>query len=128
VPLIKVTEEWASALPPGEDVRGLRVLDRNGDPVGVVEDIFYDPDARQVREIEVRAGGVLGLGHRHFVVPRSWFRREGDVLRTDRTRDEIYRSPIPDSVEPALAPLIPPVHPHPWQREEEPPPGEDSSR
>jgi sporulation protein YlmC with PRC-barrel domain len=52
-----------------QDVRGRRVIDRDGEEIGHVSDLFVDADERKVRLLEVRAGGMLGLGDRHFLIP-----------------------------------------------------------
>jgi sporulation protein YlmC with PRC-barrel domain len=54
---------------PLEDIRGLKVFDKDGAQIGHVSDLFIDREARKIRMLEVRAGGFLGLGDRHFLLP-----------------------------------------------------------
>jgi sporulation protein YlmC with PRC-barrel domain len=54
---------------PLEDIRGMKVLDKEGVEIGHVSDLFIDRAARKIRMLEVRAGGFLGLGERHFLLP-----------------------------------------------------------
>jgi sporulation protein YlmC with PRC-barrel domain len=54
---------------PLEDIRGLKVFDKGGAEIGHVSDLFIDRTARKIRMLEVKAGGFLGLGERHFLLP-----------------------------------------------------------
>ena len=53
----------------GDDVRGKDVYDAGGQHVGSVEDLYIDRQEREVRFLEVGAGGFLGIGHKRFLVP-----------------------------------------------------------
>ena len=52
-----------------DDVRGKDVYDAEGQRVGSVEDLYIDRREREVRFLEVRAGGFLGIGEKRFLVP-----------------------------------------------------------
>jgi sporulation protein YlmC with PRC-barrel domain len=54
---------------PDQDIRGRTVRDPKGDEVGRVSALFVDRHERKVRMLEIEAGGFLGLGARHFVMP-----------------------------------------------------------
>ena len=54
-----------------EDIRGRKVVDSNGEDMGHVGALFIDRDERKVRLLEIRAGGFLGIGDRHFRNRRS---------------------------------------------------------
>jgi sporulation protein YlmC with PRC-barrel domain len=53
----------------GDDVRGKDVYDAEGQHVGSVEDLYIDCQEREVRFLEVGAGGFLGIGEKRFLVP-----------------------------------------------------------
>jgi sporulation protein YlmC with PRC-barrel domain len=55
-------EDW-------QDIRGLDVYDIAGEQIGSVEDLFIDREARQPRFLVVSAGGLLGVGKKHFLIP-----------------------------------------------------------
>ena len=80
-----------------QDIRNHKIIDRNGDEIGHVSDLFIDRDERKVRMLEVRAGGFLGIGDRHFLLPVDAITRitEGDV-HVNETRDRIVHSPVYD--------------------------------
>src|SRR5918999_917875 len=54
---------------PRQDIRGFDVYDRNGDKVGTVGDFYIDREAHVTRFLDVKAGGFLGIGKRHFLLP-----------------------------------------------------------
>ena len=54
---------------PEQDIRGLDVYDDEGNQIGSVEDLYVDTEERQVRFLDVGAGGFLGIGEKHFMIP-----------------------------------------------------------
>jgi sporulation protein YlmC with PRC-barrel domain len=52
-----------------QDIRGCKVVDRHGSAIGHVDDLFIDETEKKVRMLQIRAGGFLGLGERHFLLP-----------------------------------------------------------
>jgi sporulation protein YlmC with PRC-barrel domain len=52
-----------------DNVRGKGVYDPEGQHVGSVEDLYIDRQEREVRFLEVGAGGFLGIGEKRFLVP-----------------------------------------------------------
>jgi sporulation protein YlmC with PRC-barrel domain len=52
-----------------DDVRGKDVYDAEGQRLGSVEDLYIDRREREVRLLEVGAGGFLGIGEKRFLVP-----------------------------------------------------------
>jgi sporulation protein YlmC with PRC-barrel domain len=52
-----------------DDVRGKDVYDAEGQRVGSVEDLYVDRKERDVRFLEIGAGGFLGIGEKRFLVP-----------------------------------------------------------
>ena len=54
---------------PEDDLRGKAVYDAQGQRVGGVEDLYIDRQEREVRFLEVGAGGFLGIGEKHLLVP-----------------------------------------------------------
>src|SRR5215203_4217518 len=54
---------------PEDDVRGKDVYDAQGQRIGSVEDLYIERKEREVRFLEVGAGGFLGIGDKRFLVP-----------------------------------------------------------
>ena len=80
-----------------QDVRERKVIDRHGEEIGHVSDLFIDQDQRKVQLLEVRAGGFLGLGERHFLLPVSAITRVTDgEVHVNQTRERIVGSPAYD--------------------------------
>jgi sporulation protein YlmC with PRC-barrel domain len=81
---------------PLQDLRGLDVYDSNGEQIGTVEDLYVDQEAQFPRFLNVGAGGFLGIGKKHFLVPfeevsRSVSEEERVVVR--QNRDKVLDSP-----------------------------------
>jgi sporulation protein YlmC with PRC-barrel domain len=80
---------------PWHDLRGLDVYDVNDDKIGSVEDVYVDRERRQARLLDVGAGGVLGVGKKHFLVPVEDVKRDVDVERVtvEHPKDKVTGSP-----------------------------------
>ena len=82
------------------DVRGRRVVDRDGDDIGEVDDLVIDDDERRVRFLEVASGGFLGIGEKDVAVQLSQItirQEEGDpddlTFVLNATREELENAP-----------------------------------
>ncbi len=77
-----------------EDVRGRKVIDRNGDETGSVDGLFIDEPERKVRFLEVGSGGFLGLGKKQVLIPVDAITRIDDEhVYIDRGREEVTSGP-----------------------------------
>lgn len=77
-----------------QDVRGLHVYDSNGEQIGSVENLYVDEEKREVRFLDVAAGGFLGIGEKHFLIPVEAVTEVGeDSLTVDRSRQKVVDSP-----------------------------------
>ena len=99
--LIKLGDTDLTVRDPAEDVRGRKVVDRHGDEIGTVDGLLIDQDEAKVRFLQVGAGGFLGLGERHFLIPVDAITRiDPDHVHVDQTRKRIVGAPTYD---PSLA-------------------------
>lgn len=99
--LIKLSDSTLTVADPAEDVRGSKVLDRNGDDIGTVDDLLLDDQEHRVRFLEVAHGGFLGIGEEHFLVPVDAVKRiDADHVHIDRQRADLSEVP---GYNPALA-------------------------
>jgi sporulation protein YlmC with PRC-barrel domain len=77
-----------------QDVRGLDVYDKDGDRIGRVDDLYADTQERKVRFLDVSAGGFLGLGGKHFLVPvEAVGEVSEDGVVVDQGRGKVAGSP-----------------------------------
>ena len=53
---------------PEDDLRGKAVYNAQGQRMGSVDDLYIDPEDREVRFLEVGAGGFLGMGEKSYLV------------------------------------------------------------
>jgi sporulation protein YlmC with PRC-barrel domain len=82
---------------PAEDVRGRKVVDRNGEEIGDVDDLLLDDRENKVRFLRVGAGGFLGIGEHHFLVPVDAVTRiDADHVHIDRERAGLRDVPTYD--------------------------------
>jgi sporulation protein YlmC with PRC-barrel domain len=69
VGLVRLSDSDFVTANPGDDLCGKGVYDPHGQRMGSVEDLYVDRQEREVRFLEVGAGGFLGIGERRFLVP-----------------------------------------------------------
>ncbi len=76
------------------DLRGRQVFDNSGEEIGTVQDLFLDEEDRQVRYLDVRAGGFLGLGDRMLVIPQEVVAEVSqDRLTLNESRESVLEEP-----------------------------------
>ena len=80
---------------PWQDLRGLDVYDFNDDKIGAVEDVYVDREQRQARLLDVSAGGMLGIGTKHFLVPVEEVKRAVNEKRltVEHPKEKVMESP-----------------------------------
>ena len=92
---IRVQERW-------QDIRELDIYDINGEQIGSVEDLYVDREAHIPRFLDVAAGGFLGIGKKHFLIPVEEVSRDvGEERATvNQSRDKVVGAPDfdPDEV------------------------------
>ncbi len=79
-----------------QDIRGIRVVDRDGEDVGEVSDLLVDEGERKVRFLEVASGGFLGLGEEKRLVPVDAITRIDDQVHVSTSRTLVADSPVYD--------------------------------
>lgn len=85
-----------------EDVRGMTVVDRNGDEIGHVEDLFIDETQRRLRFLEIGSGGFLGIGKEKRLIPVDAIMRVDEQVHIDQERSHVAASP---GYDPELTPM-----------------------
>ena len=78
-----------------QDMRGLDVYDITDEQIGSVQDLYINREARQPRYLVVSAGGFLGLGKKHFLIPVEEVSRDVGEERVTVTqpREKVVNSP-----------------------------------
>lgn len=81
----------------GQDIRGRKVVDQHGSDVGHISGLFIDEGERKVRMLELRAGGFIGIGERHFLLPVDAITSVGEsAVHVSESGDRIVHSPVYD--------------------------------
>jgi sporulation protein YlmC with PRC-barrel domain len=85
---VPLEERW-------QDIRNLDVYDVSDEQIGSVEDLYIDREARQPSYLIVSAGGVLGVGKKHFLIPVEEVSRDVGEERVTVTvpKDKVLNSP-----------------------------------
>lgn len=79
---------------PDQDIRGRKVLDRDGNEIGKVDDLLIDPDQQKVRLLRVEHGGLFGVGATPLFIPVETVERvTEDEVSLDRTRVQVAAAP-----------------------------------
>lgn len=92
--LVRLSETGRTVSDPKTDVRGRRVLDREGEQVGTVDDLLVDQGELRVRFLRVEHGGILGIGAQHYLVPVDAVSKiTEDAVHIDRERERLTDVP-----------------------------------
>jgi sporulation protein YlmC with PRC-barrel domain len=94
--LVKMSDEDLRLDEPWQDIRELDVYDIDGEQIGSVEDLYVERETRLPRFLDVSAGGFLGIGKKHFLVPVEEVSRDVSEERVTVNR---YRQKVLDSPE-----------------------------
>lgn len=87
---------------PDDDIRGRKVIDRDGEEIGDVDALLIDDQDERVRFLEVGSGGFLGIGEEKRLIPvDAVVRIEDDAVHVDTARETVAAGPgyDPDVVE-----------------------------
>jgi sporulation protein YlmC with PRC-barrel domain len=71
------------------ELTGLHVHNREGEDLGVIEEIVLDVAAGRIAYAVLAFGGFLGIRSKLFAVPWDALRLDGDLFRVDATRQEL---------------------------------------
>ena len=93
--LTKLSETELPLEEPWQDIRGLDVYDITDEQIGSVEDLYIDREARLASYLVVSAGGLLGLGKKHFLIPVEEASRDvgEDRVTITQNREKVLNSP-----------------------------------
>jgi sporulation protein YlmC with PRC-barrel domain len=92
--LVKLSDTELRLEEPEQDIRGLDVYDDEGNQIGSVEDLYVDREERKVRFLDVGAGGFLGIGEKHFMIPvEAVTDVGGDGVTIEQGTEKVMESP-----------------------------------
>ncbi len=92
--LVRTGDSHLKVADPTEDIRGRKVMDRDGEEMGEVKDLLVDEQERKVRFFEMQSGGVLGVGGQRTVIPvDAIVNIDADAVYIDQTRERIVSAP-----------------------------------
>jgi ribosomal 30S subunit maturation factor RimM len=85
---VPLEENW-------QDIRNLDVYDAADEQIGSVEDLYVDRGTRQPIYLVVSAGGFLGVGKKHFLIPVEEVSRDVGEERVTVTvpKEKVLNSP-----------------------------------
>jgi sporulation protein YlmC with PRC-barrel domain len=93
--LTKLSELDLPLEEPWQDMRELDVYDIADEQIGTVEDLYVYRESRLARYLIVSAGGFLGVGKKHFLIPVEEVSRDvgEDRVRVTQDREKVLNSP-----------------------------------
>jgi len=92
--IVKLGDTDQTVADPAEDIRNRQVFDKSGEEIGKVDALMIDERENKVRFLQVAAGGFLGIGDHHFLIPVDAITRiDDDEVHVDQTRDKISKGP-----------------------------------
>ena len=92
--LVKLSDSEHMLANAGEDIRGRKVVDRDGEDLGKVADLLIDAEERKVRMLRVEHGGILGIGATASFIPIDAVTGiDDDVVRVGESRDRVTGAP-----------------------------------
>jgi sporulation protein YlmC with PRC-barrel domain len=93
--LTKLSEMDLPLEEPWQDTRGLDVYDIADEQIGRVEDLYVYRESRLAKYLIVSAGGFLGVGKKHFLIPVEEVSRDvgEDQVRVNQNREKVLNSP-----------------------------------
>jgi PRC-barrel domain len=94
--LVKVSDSPIGVQEPWHNVCNLDVYDVHGEQIGTVEDLYADRmQAHLPRFLGVAAGGFLGIGKKHFLIPVEDTSHDvgEDWVMVNQSRDKVINSP-----------------------------------
>lgn len=95
--LVKLSDANLTVSDPDEDIRDRKVIDEHDDEIGHVSGLFINQNDKKIRMLQVAAGGFLGLGERHFLIPvEAVSSVTPDEVRINQTRERVVNSPAYD--------------------------------
>ncbi len=95
--LVKLSDANLTVSDPDQDIRDRKVIDEHDDEIGHVSGLFIDQNDKKIRMLQVAAGGFLGLGERHFLIPvEAVSSVTQDEVRINQTRERVVNSPAYD--------------------------------
>jgi uncharacterized protein YrrD len=76
-------------------MRGFDVYDIQDEQIGSVQDLYVDREVRLASYLVVSAGGFLGLGKKHFLIPVEEVSRDvgEERVRITVQREKVLNSP-----------------------------------
>ena len=95
--LVKLGDTDLTVADSAEDIRGRKVVDRQGDEIGHVDALLIDDRESKVRFLRIASGGFLGIGEQTFLIPIDAVTRvTDDQVTIDQTRERVAGAPVYD--------------------------------
>jgi sporulation protein YlmC with PRC-barrel domain len=92
--LIKLSNTNLRVAEPSQDLRGHRVMDKDGRDLGEVDDLILDRVEKKVRFIEVASGDLFGFGQAKALIPVDAITRISDqVVYINQTSQHVAAGP-----------------------------------
>ncbi|WP_127508357.1 PRC-barrel domain-containing protein [Actinoplanes solisilvae] len=95
--MVRLSDSSHRLADPGQDIRGRKLVDRDGDEIGEIDDLLIEPEQGRVRMIRVKDGGLFGIGGTPLYIPAEFVADvTEDLVAVDRSRVQVAGAPTYD--------------------------------
>ncbi|MDA3786541.1 MAG: PRC-barrel domain-containing protein [Deltaproteobacteria bacterium] len=77
-----------SQIPSADELKGLKVINQNGEEIGQIEEVSTDSQTGQINIVTLSRGGVLGMGEEQIAAPVEAFRFDMEQKQAQLTVDQ----------------------------------------
>jgi sporulation protein YlmC with PRC-barrel domain len=92
--LVKLDDVGETVADKDDDIRGRKVLDKDGLELGKIDALFIDEKERKIRFLQVETGGFLGIGEEKSLIPIDAITGVSDhEVHIDRTGGTVVAAP-----------------------------------
>jgi sporulation protein YlmC with PRC-barrel domain len=95
--LMKLGDLGETVADPNQDIRGRKVIDKDGLELGKIDSLLIDDTERKIRFLQVETGGFLGIGEKASLIPVDAIAAISDnEVRIDQTGSTVTAAPAYD--------------------------------
>lgn len=92
--LSKLSDSGQTVSNSEQDIRGLKVKDKDGNDLGKVDDLLIDDQERKVRFLLVEHGGFLGMGQTKSFIPVDAITKISDrEVHINHSKEHVANAP-----------------------------------
>jgi sporulation protein YlmC with PRC-barrel domain len=88
-----------SQIPSADELKGMKVINQNGEEVGQIAEVNTDSQTGQVNYVTLSRGGVLGVGEKQIAAPVEAFKFDMEQQQAQLTVDQSKLDTAPEQAD-----------------------------